>query len=149
MLRDELTQVRSIVDQVKKMTIDVGSARSSLNEMTMKQNNWTLGAYCSRYCATVTQHHGLEDASVFPHLRAAETTLAPVLDRLEQEHVVIHDVIEAVDRALVAFVATPDDFSQLDEAVNALTDTLLSHLSYEEEQLVEPLARVGFYPGQA
>ncbi|WP_256841724.1 LLM class flavin-dependent oxidoreductase [Ornithinimicrobium cryptoxanthini] len=149
MLRDELTQVRSIVDQVKKMTMDVGSARSSLNEMTMKQNNWTLGAYCSRYCATVTQHHGLEDASVFPHLRAAETTLAPVLDRLEQEHVVIHDVIEAVDRALVAFVATPDDFSQLDEAVNALTDTLLSHLSYEEEQLVEPLARVGFYPGQA
>lgn len=149
MLRDELTQVRSIVDQVKKMTMDVGTARSSLNDMTMKQNNWTLGAYCSRYCATVTQHHGLEDASVFPHLRSAETSLAPVLDRLEQEHVVIHDVIEQVDRALVAFVATPDDFSQLDEAVNALTDTLLSHLSYEEDQLVEPLARVGFYPGQA
>ncbi|WP_109473662.1 LLM class flavin-dependent oxidoreductase [Ornithinimicrobium cavernae] len=149
MLRDELRQVRSIVEQVKNLTMDVGTARSTLNEMTMKQNNWTLGAYCARYCATVTQHHSLEDASVFPHLRTAERSLAPVLDRLEQEHVVIHDVIEQVDRALVGFVSRPDDFSALDEAVNTLSDTLLSHLSYEEEQLVEPLARVGFYPGQA
>lgn len=29
-----------------------------------------------------------------------------------------------------------------------LTDALLSHLSYEERELVEPLARLGFYPGQ-
>ena len=29
-----------------------------------------------------------------------------------------------------------------------LTDTLLSHLSYEEHELVEPLARVGFYENQ-
>ena len=32
--------------------------------------------------------------------------------------------------------------------MNVLTDTLLSHLAYEEQQLVEPLARLGFYPGQ-
>ncbi|NLG22966.1 MAG: LLM class flavin-dependent oxidoreductase [Actinomycetales bacterium] len=149
MLRSELTQVRSIIEQVKNATMDVGSARSALNDMTMKQNNWTLGAYCSRYCATVTQHHSLEDASVFPHLRTAERSLAPVLDRLEEEHVVIHDVIEQVDRALVEFVSDPDDFTRLDEAVDALSDTLLSHLSYEEDQLVEPLARLGYYPGQA
>lgn len=114
----------------------------------MKQNNWTLGAYCMRYCATVTSHHSLEDASVFPHLRTAEKSLGPVLQRLQDEHLVIHDVIEAVDRALVDFVARPQDFSQLDEAVDTLTDTLLSHLSYEEEELVEPLARVGLAPGQ-
>lgn len=149
MLREELAQVRSIIEQVKANTLEVGSARSALNEMTMKQNNWTLGAYCSRYCATVTSHHSLEDASVFPHLRTAEKSLAPVLDRLEAEHHVIHDVIEAVDRALVDFVAHPDDFRQLDEAVDTLSDTLLSHLSYEEGELVEPLARVGFAPGQA
>ncbi len=28
-----------------------------------------------------------------------------------------------------------------------LTDALLSHLSHEEK-IVEPLARLGFYPGQ-
>lgn len=148
MLRQELEQVRQVITQVKELTLDVASARSALNEMTMRQNDWTLGVYCARYCTTVTQHHSLEDASVFPHLRSAEPGLAPVLDRLQEEHLVIHDVIEQVDRALVTFVSEPEDFTALDEAVDALSDTLLSHLSYEEEQLVEPLARVGLYAGQ-
>jgi hypothetical protein len=32
--------------------------------------------------------------------------------------------------------------------MDLFTDALLSHLSYEERELVEPLARIGFYPGQ-
>ncbi|WP_242624261.1 hemerythrin domain-containing protein [Micromonospora kangleipakensis] len=119
-----------------------------LNEMTMRQNNWTLGAYCAAYCTAVTQHHGLEDNSIFPHLRRADAGLAPVLDRLEEEHVVIHEVVESVDRALVNLIRQPGDFTELQEAVDVLTDTLLSHLSYEERVIVEPLARYGFYAGQ-
>ena len=57
----------------------------------------------------------------------------------------IHDVLEGVDRALVAFVVAPDGMGELRAAVDLLSDTLLSHLSYEERELVEPLARVGFY----
>jgi hypothetical protein len=30
-------------------------------------------------------------------------------------------------------------------AADLLTDTLLSHLAYEERELVEPLARLSFY----
>jgi hypothetical protein len=30
-------------------------------------------------------------------------------------------------------------------AADLLTDTLLSHPTYEERELVEPLARLGFY----
>ncbi|WFF10161.1 hypothetical protein O7622_20365 [Micromonospora sp. WMMD1076] len=60
----------------------------------------------------------------------------------------IHGVVESVDRALVELVRRPGDFTQLREAVDLLTDTLLSHLSYEEHQIVEPLARHGFFPGQ-
>ena len=32
--------------------------------------------------------------------------------------------------------------------VKILSDTLISHLAYEEHELVEPLARLGFYEGQ-
>ena len=49
-------------------------ARSAINTMTMRQNNWTLGAYCESYCRIVTGHHTLEDRSIFPHLRAATPT---------------------------------------------------------------------------
>jgi hypothetical protein len=40
------------------------------------------------------------------------------------------------------------DLGRVREALDLLTDALLSHLSYEEWELVEPLARLGFYEGQ-
>ncbi len=125
-----------------------GRARAALSEMTMRQNNWTLGAYCAAYCSMITQHHGLEDRAIFPHLRRADPGLVPVIDRLEQEHAIIHEVVLDVDRALVNLVRHPGDFTELQEAVDVLTDTLGSHLAYEEQQITEPLARHGFFPGQ-
>lgn len=147
-LRTELTAVRDVLSQVRDGAADAAAARSLLNDLTMRQNDWTLGAYCAAYCRTVTGHHGLEDDSVFPHLRRHDTDLAAVLDRLTEEHHVIHEVLELLDERLVEFIGAPDDFTGLQDAVDLLTDTLLSHLAYEEDQLVEPLARVGFYPGQ-
>ena len=147
-LRHELDQVRELLEQVKRGRVTAGAARAVLNEMTMRQNNWTLGAYCAAYCSMITQHHGLEDRAVFPHLRRAEPGLVPVIDRLEQEHVIIHEVVEGVDRALVRLVASPEDFTELQKAVDALTEALRSHLAYEEQQITEPLSRFGFFPGQ-
>jgi alkanesulfonate monooxygenase SsuD/methylene tetrahydromethanopterin reductase-like flavin-dependent oxidoreductase (luciferase family)/hemerythrin-like domain-containing protein len=144
-LRGELAQVRDLVEQVASGLMEPGVARSHINTMTMRQNSWTLGAYCESYCRVVTTHHTIEDQSMFPHLRRSEPALAPVIDRLQEEHHAIHDVLEGVDRALVAFVADPAGIDELRGAVDLLTDTLLSHLSYEERELVEPLARHGFY----
>lgn len=148
MLRAELTTVRDITEQVIAGTLAVGDARSAINVMTMRQNDWTLGAYCASYCRTVTMHHSLEDAQIFPYLRSTDSGLAPVIDRLAEEHGVIHDVLEDLDAALVRFIREPEDPGRLQDAVDVLTDALLSHLSYEERELVEPLARYGFYPGQ-
>jgi hypothetical protein len=142
-LRAELEQIRDLVEQVAAGSIGVGQARSHINTMTMRQNNWTLGTYCESYCRLVTTHHSLEDASLFPHLRRADSALVPVVDRLEEEHRVIHDVLEGVDKALVALVDGTGSIDGLRAAVDLLDDTLLSHLSYEERELVEPLARLG------
>lgn len=142
-LRRELTRLRDLMEQVLDKSVDVGAARSELNAMTMRQNNWTLGTYCESYCRLVATHHMLEDRAVFPHLRRADPRLGPVLDRLQDEHEVIHEILEGLDRALVEFVGSPDGAAELRESVDLLTDALLSHLSYEERELVEPIARSG------
>lgn len=147
-LRMELGQIRDLLEQVKRGSVTAGAARAVLNQMTLRQNNWTLGAYCAAYCTMITQHHGLEDRAIFPHLRRSDPGLVPVIDRLELEHVLIHEVVDGVDRALVNLVAKPDDVTELQEAVDALTDSLRSHLAYEEQQITEPLSRFGFFPGQ-
>ena len=147
-LRAELTKVRDIVDQVVEGARDIGSARSAINQMSLRQNDWTLGGYCQAYCRIVTQHHSLEDEGIFPHLRRSEPSLEPVVDQLVEEHHAIHEVLEGVDQALVALVAGPGDHTRLREAVDLMTDTLLSHFAYEERELLGPLARYGMYAGQ-
>lgn len=141
-LRGELEQLRDLVEQVAAGSIGIGQARSEINTMAMRQNNWTLGVYCESYCRVVTTHHSVEDASLFPRLRQADSRLAPVVDRLEEEHRVIHDVLEGVDKALVALVNGSGDIADIRAAVDLVDDTLLSHLSYEERELVEPIARL-------
>jgi iron-sulfur cluster repair protein YtfE (RIC family) len=143
-LRAELARIRDLMTQVAAGSMAPGAARAHLNTMTLRQNTWALGTYCESYCRLVTMHHTAEDQSLFPVLRSADTRLAPVVDRLAAEHQAIHEVIERVDRALVAAVTGPDGLADLTAAVDLLTDSLLSHLSYEERELVEPLSRLGF-----
>jgi hypothetical protein len=147
-LRAELAELRDVLVQVRDGAMQAGDARAALNEMTLRQNDWTLGAICARYCGVVAQHHGSEDGFVFPHLTRREPQLTPVIDRLTQEHLVIHDAIQEVDRTLVQHLTRPENHDAIQDAIDYLTDALTSHLAYEEQQLVEPLARLGFYPDQ-
>jgi Luciferase-like monooxygenase/Hemerythrin HHE cation binding domain len=143
-LRGELSQLREMIGQVAAGSLDPGTARSEIAKLTMRQNQWTVGAYCESYCRLVGMHHTVEDQALFPGLRSLDQRMAPVVDRLHAEHLVIAGVLERVDAALVALVTSPaTGMSELRSAVDLLTDTLLSHLSYEEGELVEPLGRLG------
>jgi alkanesulfonate monooxygenase SsuD/methylene tetrahydromethanopterin reductase-like flavin-dependent oxidoreductase (luciferase family) len=145
-LRQELTQLRDLVAQVARGEAAAAAARSFITRMTIRQNTWTLGTFCESYCRVVTQHHTLEDRSVFPHLKRSDPALEAVIDRLEQEHVTIADILERVDQALVGLVSESGEGSEgVNRAIDLLTDALLSHFSYEERELIGPLAQHGFY----
>jgi len=146
-LRSELTRLYDLVEEVRRGVLTAAEARSEVHAMSLRQNNWTLRAYCQSYCGFVNGHHSLEDASVFPHLRRAEPDAAPVLDRLAAEHVTIHHDLDDVDRVLVTLVRDADEaaLDAVEVALRTLGDRLLSHLAYEERELRGPLARHGFY----
>src|SRR6476646_8377827 len=80
-LRSELTRLHGLVEEVRRGVLTAVEARSEVHGMSLRQNNWTLGAYCQSYCGFVNGHHTLEDTSVFPHLRRAEPAAAPGLHR--------------------------------------------------------------------
>ena len=143
-LRAELAQLRDMIAQVAAGSLDPGTARTEISKLTMRQNQWTVGAYCESYCRLVGLHHTLEDTSLFTGLRRLDGRLAPVTGRLTEEHHVIAGLLSHVDAALVALVTDPvRGMPAVRAAVDLLTDALLSHLSYEEHQILEPLARLG------
>jgi hemerythrin-like domain-containing protein len=141
-LRSELASVITAVDQVAAGAADPESTRSMINAMTMRQNFWTLGSFCSGYCRMLTMHHGIEDEAMFPGLLARDASIAAVTERLSAEHQVIHEVLVDLDEALVALVDGGSDLVSVREQVQQLSDLLLPHLTYEEEQLLPVIGRL-------
>lgn len=146
--RRELAQIRDVLRQVAAGVAHVGAVRGELATMTLRANAWTLGGLCQGQCRILAQHHSMEGDAIFPHLREQHGGLGDVLDRLDAEHRAIHVLLDGIDTALVALATDPADLEPITAAVDLLTDTLLSHFDYEERQLVGPLARFGFFPGQ-
>jgi hypothetical protein len=143
-LRDELRRVRDAVEEVSAGRMTAADARELVNQLTMRQNYWTLGSFCAAYCRVVTMHHSIEDRMVFPNLAARDPLLGPVVHKLEQEHEVIADVLTALDASLTALMSDDSRLPDVRKHVHLLDRLLTSHLDYEEEQLVEPLGRFGF-----
>jgi iron-sulfur cluster repair protein YtfE (RIC family) len=145
-LRAELQQMQEAVAAVCDGVGDAGIARNLINRMTMRQNYWSVGAFCAAYCRILTVHHAIEDQSLFTELQRSEAALTPVLERLSEEHELIAELLERLDTALVSLVGPSprlEDATAAQAAVSELSDVLGSHLTYEEEELVGPLARLG------
>jgi hemerythrin-like domain-containing protein len=109
----------------------------------MRQNYWSLGAFCATYCRVLTIHHAIEDSNLFVDLRSRDESLGPVIERLSEEHEVVAAVLSSLDAALVAMVENAENLSAVQDQVDRLTEVLLSHLDYEEAELLGPIARLG------
>ena len=80
-----------------------------------------------------------------PRAAAVGRHLIDVHDQLRAELESARDVLSQVRRGAADARAAR---SVINDALDLLSDALLSHLAYEEDQLVEPLARLGFHPSQ-
>jgi hypothetical protein len=144
-LREELAQIIGAVRQVVAGSTGAELARASINAMSIRQNYWTLGAFCAAYCRVVTMHHTIESQAWFPALAGGEPGLGEVVDRLHEEHEVIAGLLVDLDDALVALVGAdprPGAAGRLEVAVTRLRDALLAHLDDEESALLGPLGRI-------
>jgi len=141
-LRQELARLREVIVEVGQGRTTAEAARSYLNDMTMRQNYWTLGAFCSAYCRVVSVHHAIEDQHLFPDLKAADQSLGPILHRLQSDHEAISRLLGDIDAALVAMVENPADLERTQSAVTRLSEALLAHLKLEEDSLLEPIGRL-------
>ena len=142
-LRSELAQLREAIEQLEAGLRDPAWVRTVLARLTNRQNWCSVGAFCAGYCRLVAIHHTIEDRRLFPDLRGKEAELEPVLKRLELEHEVIAEALESLDDALGAMLSDPERIVDVRAALQHLAGLLLSHLTYEEEELLEPIGRLG------
>ena len=85
---------------------------------------------------------------IHDHLRAELEQVRELVGRVREGSMEATSARSAIDRALADHLRQPGDFSGVEAALDLLSDTLLSHVAYEERELVESLARLGLYAGQ-
>jgi hypothetical protein len=137
-IRHETEALLGSVAEVMAGTGTPETARSALQALSVRQNYPALGGFCSGYCELLTIHHTLEDQKVFPGLGRAHPDLQPILKQLYDEHEVVAELIRLLDEALAA-PAGDRSSETLKTVSGALAERLLSHLLYEESQLVAVL----------
>ncbi len=98
-----------------------------------------LLGHCLGFCAAVHTHHTGEDDQLFPALRAADPELAPVIDKLAEDHTLVAGIL----RQLQDLPASAPDPATLRRQLDGLTAILESHFSFEERRIGAALDRLG------
>ncbi|RSM71488.1 hemerythrin domain-containing protein [Kibdelosporangium aridum] len=112
-LRRELRRVRS----------QLGKSDAALSR--------SLTTHCLAFCDNLRHHHTMEDNA----FALFDSDLAPVLDRLRQEHHVVSSALGQIRELLGSDTAAAD----VELALEQLSEQLERHFAYEEEQLLPVL----------
>ena len=96
-----------------------------------------LPGHCLSFCSAVHTHHTSEDNQVFPALRAAAPELAPVIDKLAEDHSLVDAILDQVRELLASRPVSPP--AALLRELDGLTAILESHFSFEERRIAQAL----------
>jgi len=145
LIRANLASIRKLMDEIVAGA-EVSDIRQEIDELRSSGIVWTLRLGCLRYCRFVHGHHGLEDAALFPGIRRVNPALSPVIDKLIADHRVVASLLDQIERAATALEIVPEARGDLAAGLSSLSDHLLAHLDYEEENLVPTLSRLSEWP---
>ena len=142
---EELDRVGQVIAHIE--TGDAGDSElaDALSGLSLADNYRLFGNLCGQECRMLTFHHTAEDRMLFPLLRDNTTDgLRLVVDKLMEEHEVVHALIEALSEATQAIYAQPGETSYqgLKAAFANLDCAVRSHFGYEQTELEEA---IGYY----
>jgi hypothetical protein len=149
LLRRDLETVRNLTESVRN-GLGPDEVLAAIRNLETESPLWQLRFGCWHYCRFVHHHHTLEDAALFPRVRRADPSLGKVIDRLEEDHLVVHRITE---RIVAIAERIGDDVSgiarhELGAALTELEAHLLSHLDLEEASIGPILSTWTSWPAE-
>jgi hypothetical protein len=140
MIRRDLRTVRQMAADVAA-GLSAGQVQAGLKSLAAGGPLWQLKINCLQYCRFVHSHHHAESVMLFPALRRANPELGPVIDKLEADHARVSDLLDDVQAAAEELAAREDPATRrrLTLALQILSDELLAHLAYEEDNVSDTL----------
>lgn len=165
-LRD-LNQIEALMQAIREGRADPAALAPALRKLPMAENLRLFGTVCGQACGALTNHHLIEDSSLFPHIERSAIDHAPVIARLRAEHQVIEVALEHLAEKAGALAQTRnsggkgdnggatqtadgqpvdrDRFESVAESYAELLAVLRSHFGYEETRLAPIMGRLKMF----
>ena len=137
----QMNEVRSMMERVEAGEQGAAAMVDAISSMQMTANYRKFGNLCGRECHMLALHHSIEDESIFPILREGSDGLRSVVERLSQEHEIVHQLLERLHAQAIKAVKEPgpETFAALKTVFLVLDRVVRSHFGYEQEELEEAL----------
>ena len=148
MIRHDLGVIRQMAADAEDGR-PAGAIRAAVQSLASGSAVWQLKVSCLQHCRFVHSHHTHESVMLFPALRESNPALNPVVDKLEADHAHVSDLLDEVEAAShqLGQAGEPAARGRLVTALRTLSDDLLAHLQYEEEQISGTLRTWTRWPG--
>lgn len=140
----QMAMIARAITALEQGSGDAAALARNIGNMAMLDNFRRVGTLCGQECQMLTLHHTIEDQEIFPRLRNQSAGLKAVIDRLSQEHEIVHTLLERLEQAAIRIMREPSPQALTDvrTVFDALHRVVASHFGYEEEELAEAL---GYY----
>jgi iron-sulfur cluster repair protein YtfE (RIC family) len=140
-LSEQLTQVHQSLRE-RLISLRQEAARNSDPGAAAAALPGDLLSHCVSFCGAIHTHHSGEDGQLLPALRAAAPELAPVIDKLAEDHDLVGGILRRI-RELLTPGQAPSGPGALTRELDGLTAILESHFSYEERRIARALDALG------
>ena len=142
-LRD-MQRLTHMLEQVEQGAVSPEVFAQEVSNVELTHNMRMFGTMCGRECQVLTFHHDAEEHMIFPQLEQQNIqALSRVVERLKQEHLIVHELITRLETAAHALVQNPDEhnLAKTKATFAKLHTVVISHFGYEETELREALGR--------
>jgi iron-sulfur cluster repair protein YtfE (RIC family) len=142
-LRD-MQRLTHMLEQVEQGAVSPEVFAQEVSNVELTHNMRMFGTMCGRECQVLTFHHDAEEHMIFPQLEQQNIqALSRVVERLKQEHLIVHELITRLETAAQALVQNPDEhnLAKTKATFAQLHTVVISHFGYEETELRQALGR--------
>ncbi|SMR83439.1 Hemerythrin HHE cation binding domain-containing protein [Aliiroseovarius halocynthiae] len=143
---NDVGRIGIVLDRIEEGEASGRDLSDALTQAEFAQNVRQFGSLCGRECKVLNGHHDIEEYALFPELAAkGNDALRAVVERLKEEHKVVHELLVRLERAAMAlmFEVDAEKFNEARAVFRQLETEVQSHFGYEESQLEEAIGVLG------
>ncbi len=143
---NDVGRIGIVLDRIEAGEASGKDLTNTITSAEFAQNVRQFGALCGRECKVLNGHHDIEEYALFPELAGkGNDALRAVVERLKEEHKVVHELLVRLERAAMAlmFEVDQEKFNEARALFRQLETVVQSHFGYEETQLEEAIGVYG------